>query len=315
MTISKELRTGVLVASAILIFFAGFYFLKGSDVFSNDKEYYCFNKTAAGLQESAMVQVKGIPVGQVTDIELAGARGVKVTIKVKKRISIPKGTVATVASPELLGGKVLVLDLGSGPGEEPAGATLPSAEGSDVLNQVSDQLTPRLEELKETISSFNVTITRINSLLNEQNKEAIAATLNSLKNTSESLAHISATFDKESAQITSIVRNANSITANLAKSNDSIQRIINNTSRITSQLANAPLQKTITDLEKTASELQSIMKKINNKEGSLGLLVNDKELYNNLNSSVKSINNLTDDLKARPGRYINISVFGGKKKD
>lgn len=315
MTISKEVRIGVLVAAAIVTFFAGFYFLKGSDVFSNDKDYYCYYKAAGGLQPSSTVQIKGINVGQVSAIELAGEKGVKVTISVKKRIGIPKGTVAVIASPDLLGGKIISLDLGSGPGEEPAGSTLPSTPGSDMLDKVSTELTPRLEELKETIASFNVTLARINTMLNEENKNAIAATLQSLKNTSENLAHMSATFDKESSQITGIIRNANSITSSFAKSNDTIQRIISNASRLTRQLADAPIQKTVADLEKTTAQLQGIMTKINNKEGSLGLLVNDKELYNNLNTSVKSLTNLTDDLKARPGRYINVSVFGGKKKD
>ncbi|GAA4463430.1 MlaD family protein [Nemorincola caseinilytica] len=315
MTISKEVRIGVLVAASIVIFFAGFYFLKGSDVFSSDKEYYCYFNTASGLAEASTVEIKGLSVGKVTKMELAGAKGVKVTLSVHNDVTLPKGTVANLTSSGLLSGKVISLDLGSGPGEEAEGATLPSTKGADVMDQVSGELTPRLEELKETIASFNVTLARVNAMLNEENKEAIASTLRSLKTTSENLAHMSATFDKESAQITGIIRNANSITGSLAKSNDTIQRIISNTNRITSQLANAPLQKTIADLEKTAVELQAIMKKVNNGEGSLGLLVNDKELYKNLNGSLKSITNLTDDLKARPGRYINISVFGGKKKD
>jgi phospholipid/cholesterol/gamma-HCH transport system substrate-binding protein len=80
-------------------------------------------------------------------------------------------------------------------------------------------------------------------------------------------------------------------------------------------LANAPIQKTIADLQKTTAQLQGIMDKVNNNQGSLGMLVNDKELYNNMNKSLKSVTELTNDLKARPGRYINVSVFGGKKKE
>jgi phospholipid/cholesterol/gamma-HCH transport system substrate-binding protein len=315
MAISKEVRIGVLVASAIGIFFAGFYFLKGSDVFSNSNEYTCYYNTAGGLQESSSVQIRGINVGKVTKMELAGDKGIKVTFTVNGKTAIPKGTVASLASADLLGTKVISLDMGSGPGEEPAGATLTAAKGSDMIEKVSGSLTPRLEELKTTIESFNVTIARVNDMLNEDNKSAIAATLQSLKTTSDNLAKITSTFEKESSQLTSIIRNTNSITSNLARSNDSVQRIINNTSRITSQLANAPLQKTIADLEKTAVQLQGIMEKINNSQGTLGLLVNDKEMYRNMNASLKSITNLTDDLKARPSRYISVSVFGGKKKD
>jgi len=311
MAISKEVKTGMLVASAIVIFFTGFYFLRGSDIFSNDKEYYCYYKSAGGLQGSSSVQIRGINVGHVVSMELAGEKGIKVTFAIKGKVAVPKGTIASLASADLLGTKVITLDLGSGPGEEPAGATLESAKSSDVVDQVSGSLTPRLEELKETIASFNVTLARVNSLLNEDNKNAITGTLQSLKTTSDNLAKLT----NENGQLNSIIRNTNSITANLAKSNDTIRSILNNTNKLSAQLANAPIQKTIADLEKVAGELHTIMSKINDGKGTMGMLVNDKELYNNLNSSLKSINNLTDDLKARPGRYISFSVFGGKKKD
>ncbi len=314
MNISKEIKTGLLVGSALVIFFTGFYFLKGADIFSNVKEYHCYYPSVDGLQKSSQVQIRGISVGQVIDMVLAGDKGVKVTLSITNNTEIPEGTVATIASPDLLGGKIVRLDLGSGPALAP-GAILKSHKDGGAIDKISGELTPRLGELKETITALNSALANINSLLGDENQKVIGATIQSLKATSDNLAKLSATISSESAQISSIIRNTNSITSNFAKSNDTVQRILSNFNKVSGQLANAPIQKTITDLQKTTAQLQGIMDKINNNHGSLGMFINNKDAYNNLNNSLKSITNLTDDLKARPGRYINLSVFGGKKKD
>jgi phospholipid/cholesterol/gamma-HCH transport system substrate-binding protein len=82
---------------------------------------------------------------------------------------------------------------------------------------------------------------------------------------------------------------------------------------VSRQLANAPIQQTVADLQNTTGQLKAIIQKINSDQGSLGLLINNKDLYNNLNTTINSITKLTDDLKAHPSRYINVSVFGKKK--
>jgi phospholipid/cholesterol/gamma-HCH transport system substrate-binding protein len=315
MNISKEVRIGLLVSAALVIFFVGFSFLKGSDIFSNDKDYYCYFPSVDGLQQSAFVQINGLNVGQVSGMELAGKQGVKVTLSVHNSTEITVGTIVNLASSDLLGGKVIKLDIGPGPGVEPAKAVLKSNVDAGAIDKISGELTPRLEELKGTIVAFNAALANINSIVGADNRESINGAISSLKVTADNLAKISDVLGKESGQISGVIRNTNSITANLAGSNDTIKRILSNFNRISAQIANAPLQKTITDLQKTTAQLQGIMDKINNNEGSLGMFINNKDAYNNLNSSLKSMTNLTDDLKAHPGRYINISVFGGKKKN
>jgi phospholipid/cholesterol/gamma-HCH transport system substrate-binding protein len=315
MKISKEVRIGLLVSAALVIFFIGFSFLKGSDVFSNDKDYFCYLSSAEGLQVSTVIQVRGLNVGQVTGMELAGEKGVKITLSVHRKTQLPTGTTAFLASSGLLGGPLVRLDLGKGPGVESPGAVLPAYKDGGAIDKISGELTPRLEELKETISAFNSALANINSLVGKDNQTAINGTIQSLKTTSDNLAHLSEALSKESNEITSIIHNTNSITGNLAKSNDTVQRILSNFSKISGQLANSPIQKTITDLQKASAQMESIMAKVNNNQGSLGMLVNDKDLYINMNKSLKSVTDLTTDLKAHPGRYITISVFGGKKKN
>jgi phospholipid/cholesterol/gamma-HCH transport system substrate-binding protein len=314
MNIPKEVRIGILVTAALVIFFTGFYFLKGADLFSNNFEYICYFENVDGLQKSSTVQVNGLVLGHVSRMELAGSRGVKLTLAVNKKIQLPIGTTAIFAAPDVLGPKLIRLQLGKGPGIIEPGTELPSTTEGGLVDKLSDQLTPSVSELKKTISTFNTTLENVNEIVDVENRKAISSAIQSLESTAHNLEQISHVLNKESTEVSSILHNTNSITANLVKSNDTVQRILSNVSNVSRQLANAPIQKTLSDLQHTTGQLQSIISKINNNEGSLGMLINNKEVYNNLNSSLKSLNSLTDDMKAHPSRYINVSVFGSKKK-
>ena len=163
MSLSKEARIGLLVTISLVIFFIGFYFLKGADIFSNEREYYCYYNNVDGLLNSANVQIKGLNVGHVAHMQLENGKGVRVSIMVDKSIALPEGSVAS--------------------------------------------------------------------------------------------------------------------------------------------------------LQSVSAQLHDVMTKINNGEGSLGKMVNDKALYDNLTKSLHSLDSLMGDVNAHPHRYINVAIFGGKKKD
>ena len=310
MSITKEVKTGLVVAVALVILFVGFYFLKGAKIFSSEKQYYCYYNDIDGLQSSAYVMTRGVNVGHVSRIELVDNKGVKVTITINKSVEIPEGTVASLASGDLLGAKVINLDQGSGPGFIKAGATLPSSKESGLVDKVSDQLTPRLAELKQTISLFNTALNGINSVVGEENQKELAAAIASIKSTADNLAQLSGSLNKEGSEMTGIIHDVKSFTGALAKNDDTIQHILANASNVTRQLANSPIQKTMGDLQKSISELHGVLDKINNNQGTLGMLINNKDVYNNLNSSLHSLNSLMEDIKAHPSHYINVTVFG-----
>ncbi|MES2701395.1 MAG: MlaD family protein [Bacteroidota bacterium] len=314
MYISKEVRIGFLVTTAIVIFFTGFYFLKGADLFSNNFKYYAYYPDIDGLQPSANIQIKGLNVGHVTKMELAGERGVKVQITVSKKVKLPQGTVANLASPDLLGGKVIQLVPGPGPGTLSPESELASANGGNAVDKLTNELSPRLRELKGTIVVLDSALRGVNALMSADNQAAISAAIKSIKTTADNLALVSNALGHESGAIAGIVRDAGAFTSTLAKSKDTIQRILANASTATRQMANAPIQRTIADLQKATDQLQSVVNKVNSSQGSLGMLINNKDLYNNLNGSVTSLRDLTNDMKAHPKRYLNFSVFGGGKK-
>ena len=309
MAISKEVKAGLIATAAAGILFFGFYFLKGADIFSSKRDYICYYDDVGGLQGSAAVQLHGMNVGNVSGIELKGSR-VQVKLSIKKSIAIPKGTIALLAQPDIMGSKVVQLDMGPGPGVLAAGDTLATLKQGGVVDKISGELTPRLAELKVTISEINRAMVGVNSIVGEQNQKALADALASIKVTADNLTVLSGTLSKESGEIAEVVHNAKTFTGGLAKNNDTISRVLANASNITRQLANAPIQRTLSDLQQSIHELHGIVDKINNNQGSLGMLINNKDVYNNLNGSLKSLNALMDDLKAHPSRYINVTVFG-----
>ena len=254
-----------------------------------------------GLQNSANVLVRGLAIGRVSDRKLQDDKGVRVTITINKNIDIPQGTTAILASTDLLGTKIIKLVPGPGPGKLEAGATIAGEKEGGMLDNVSNELTPRLQELKATIAAIDSTLA------------GIGAILVPIKVTAGNLASLTGTLNAQSGDIKGIMDNLNNFTYNLKGQNDTIDHMLANFNSVSRQLANAPIQKTVSQLQDAASQLKGIIEKINTNQGSLGMLINNKDLYNNLNNSLNSIEKLTDDLKAHPSRYINVTIFGKKK--
>ncbi len=314
MKMSKEARIGILVAAAILIFFAGFYFLKGANVFSAEKEYICHFANVQGLQASAAVQVKGMAVGTVSEIKLNDST-VRVVLSVSKKIRVPEGTVAKLISADLLGTKVISLELGTGQNEVKDEGELATAVEGGILDNLSVELSPLIKDVRIAVGKLDTALLSINVILNDSTKQRLNNTIASLDVTMKNFKDFSNSLNSKSGELSSVIDNANSITGNLAKNNENINHILDNAKATTDQLAKAPVEQTVKDLQSAANELRLVMGKINNNEGSLGMVVNDKQLYNNLTETLKTLNGLVADLQAHPSRYINLTIFGKKRKD
>jgi phospholipid/cholesterol/gamma-HCH transport system substrate-binding protein len=165
------------------------------------------------------------------------------------------------------------------------------------------------------VGTLDTVLLGVNNVLNDETQRRLNNSVASLDVTMKNFAELSDKLNKESAQLASIIRNANSITSNLANNNQQITNIIHNAEGISNQLASAPIDQTVKDLQSTISQLQGVISKVNNNEGSLGMMVNDKQLYNNLSETLKTLNALMADINAHPSRYINVTIFGRKNKN
>lgn len=315
MALSKEAKTGMMVTISIAVIAIGTYYLKGFNLFSSEKHYICYFDNVEGLTESATVQVKGKVVGNVNKITLQGNDKVKVDIGVSKNIVIPQGTVAAIFASDFMSAKFLKLELGNSSNVLTEDAEIPTKIMPGAIDKITGQLDPILASAGIVMQRLDSIMLGIQNVLDAETQQNLHQTVASLQTTMKNFASLSSSLNRESAQLAGILRNANSITANIARNSENIDGIMSNLKTTSDKLSKADLDLMVNKLERTLSETQILMSKINNGEGSLGMMANDKQLYNNLSSSLTSLDKLLEDLKKHPSRYINIRLFGRAPKD
>lgn len=303
-----------MVAVSVLVLFAGFYFLRGSNLFSSEMVYYAYYDNVSGLQPSAAVQLKGMQVGKVDKIELNGGNRVKVSIAIDKKTRLPKGTVAKLTSLDLLGTKGISLDLGTSSELVENKETLQDAVEGGLVDKISVEVTPLLTDVRKVVNNVDSVLTSVNMIFSQQARDDLQKSITALHVSMDHFSSLSGTLDKQSAALAHVVQNADKITTTLANNNANIDQTLKNLRTTTDNLSKAKIQETIAKLESAAEELDGVMKKINSGQGSIGMAVNDKTLYNDVTQTLKSLNELVADLKAHPSRYINVTVFGRKAK-
>ncbi len=313
MKISNETKVGILAAFAIALFIIGFNFLKGNDVFSSENEFYAKYNKVEGLAKSKPVLVNGYQVGRVSDLTLLPNGQILVQFKVKPQYAIPSNSIAGLQSTDLLGNKAIVFDLGNSKKMAIDGDTLQSNIEQNLLEQVE----PVQKKVEKIVTRLDSILTSVNHILTPQFQRdvnnsftSIAKTLKNLESTSKK---VDVLVGAESSRIDHILENAESISSNFNNYNKQINAILNNLDKVSSEVAKTNFKQTIDNANKAMASLQTAVDKVNNGKGSIGLLLNDEKLYNNLNNASKNLDNLMLDLKANPKRYVSFSVFGGRK--
>jgi len=312
MKISNETKVGILTITALTLLIVGFNFLKGKDVFNRTKKIYAVFSELGGLEKSNQVKINGLPIGVVyeTREKDKDVSGTVVTIRLTRDINIPDNSVAYISA-GLVGGSYITIEKGNSTAYLKLNDTLQTRLETGILGDVKAQLNPTLARVKDVLDSLKGTLSGVNSLFNSQNKANLIQTLNNLNNASNSLSKL---LDSETGALAKTLKNAQSITDNLQKNNDSITATISNAKRASEKLASLEIQPTIDSLGAAVSQLKMLVAKMNCKDGTLGALLNDKQLYNKVWDAILSAKILMDDLRTNPKRYVNLSVFGKKDK-
>lgn len=313
MKITNETKVGVLAAVAITVLIVGYSFLKGNDVFSRENEFYAIYTRVDGLTVSKPVLVNGYQIGRVSNLTLQPNGRILVQFKVDPEYAIPKNTIAKLESTDLLGGKAIVFELGSGSDFAADGDTL----NANVKKDLMDQVEPVQKKAEQIIARMDSVLTSVNNTLNPEFQRNFDRSFASIARTLETLEKTTRTVDglvtNQSSKISVIMTNLESISANFKNNNASITKIVDNFEKISDDVAKANFAQTITEANKAVADLQTVINKVNSGNGTLGQLINDERMYNNLNNAAANLDKLMIDLKANPKRYVSFSVFGGKK--
>lgn len=310
MKYSNEIKVGILAFVALTVLIVGFNFLKGSDLFSHTNKYYAIYEKVDGLTVSKPVMVNGFQIGRVSEMKLLQDGQIMVRFDVDQSYLVPVNTNAKLESNDILGNKIIVFVLGSSHEIAHNGDTL-SSSSEKSLSETVAPLQVKTERLLTRIDSLLGTI---NAVVNPKFQRNIDRSINSVANTLETLETFAKTVNSQTPKIEAILKDVQSMTDNLKNNNANITAVIKNFRTLSDNTAKADFAGTLNNANNSIKQLNAVMEKINTGKGSLGQLINDKQLYNNLNTSAVNLNSLMIDLKANPKRYVSFSIFGGKSK-
>jgi phospholipid/cholesterol/gamma-HCH transport system substrate-binding protein len=313
MTISNETKIGVLAVVALAALILGFNFLKGSSLFQHTKKLYALFDNVEGVEVSNAVQINGLTVGSVTAISESDkdlARGIVVTITMKKDVHIPRNSVATINS-GFISSATITVAKGDDSQFLNDGDTLLTKKKPNLLSQVQESVNPIILKLGGTLTSLDSLVQAVGTMFDPRLKNNFSAIVANLATTT---AQLQIMLNAQTGQLAQSLKNTNAFTANLARNNDHITHTLENVEKTTANLSSAKIPETVETLRATIADMQSLVGKISTNSGSLGMLMNDKRLYQNLEGTTRSLQILLDDLRLHPKRYVNVSVFGRKDK-
>jgi phospholipid/cholesterol/gamma-HCH transport system substrate-binding protein len=297
---TREVKVGIMAVSAIFILYFGLNFLKGIDIFSSASYYYASYENIGGLVPSSPVYVKGFKVGQVEEVkyDFSKKESFVIKISVSKDIKLPKGTIVQLYDEGLMGGKAIQLIY------EPILAsqtmytpndTIPSEVGTGLMAQVAGDLMPKIESISTQADSL---LRSVRVLV--ENKD-LNKSISSIEKTTANLAVTSAQLKNVmSNDVPHIMKDVNIVTSDFKQ--------------ITGNLKKIDYAATFASIDHTIANLNLITDKMNSSEGTIGLLLNNKDLYINLANTAANSDKLLIDLKANPKRYVHFSLFGDKTK-
>ena len=312
MKISNELKVGILAILAISGLIFGFNYLKGKDVFTSTPKIHAMFKDVGTLEKSNFVKVNGLTVGTVYSIEPAdpNMQNIIVTISLSKNVNIPSDSKAYIEG-SLLGSPTVVIEKGTANTYLKDGDTLATRIDAGLLGSLQAEVKPLVGKAKNVADTLNMLMGNVNDLMSINTKRDIQQAIAHLNNITKELDLV---MKSATQSLNASMSNFESITSNIKNNNQNINSILGNFKTLSDSLKSLDLQYTLNNLNSTIAGLKSTLGQVSNPEGSLGALMNDKQLYNRLNNVALSAEILLDDLRTHPKRYVNISVFGKKNK-
>ncbi len=307
MKLSREVKTGIIVIGGILLFILGFSYLKSTPLFDDSKTLYAIYPNVGGLQAGTQVSVNGFSVGTVNNIRFKDETGnLLVTFTVNNDFDFSKNSKAELFDTGIIGGKgIQIIPIFDGAPMTRSGDTLQATTKPGLTELVQTSLNPLKNRIEGAVSNADSLMINVNQVLDDRTKKDLRESIAGLSQLMKSL--------QGSAEVLNGILNDNK--GKLDSSLTNFRALTNNFAKLSDSLNNAGLGRTLASLESTVANLDNLMARINQGDGTLGKLMKDEELYTNLNNASRELDLLLQDFRLNPKRYVNVSVFGKKQKE
>jgi len=322
--ISKEIKTGVIAIIAIGLLVTGVNFLKGNSFFGGDDVYYVYFPQTGGVTPATSVQVNGVVVGKVMDVGLTGLKDVDKKVMITFNIQnndfkIPRGSRIVAGGLDLLTkGLIIYVNDDISKGFYKPKDKIQGELSIDITSQLKTAVDPIVQKVQAALGSLDEFINDVSSFWDTTATSELQGSLKELQVGIRKLGNVAdeagSLIASEKIRLGQILGNVESITGNLKKSNDQVAAILGNAKKLTDELVTADFKGTIDAAKNTLEKFNTTLEKANQGEGTLGKLLSDDQLYNELNATNKRLQELVEDINVHPERYIHFSVFGAKIK-
>lgn len=292
-----------IVAIMLLIF--GYNFLKGKNLLENSRTFYAVYDQVEGLSPSSAVTINGLQIGSVTNIKIRKDAKLVVTMNIKNDFPFSKSSVANIYGGDLIGGKsIAIVPSFEDKTNAVSGDTLKGEIEAGLLELVNDQLAPLQTKVESVVTSVDTLVKSVNYVMDTETKESIKKSI--------------IDFNKTVYLLNSTAKNVDFV---LSENLDGIQQSIKNATetsehlkQFSQDLSQVQVKKIIDNVDQTLLNIKSITQKMDEGKGSIGQLMTNDTLYTNIEKATKQLEELLQDLKLNPKRYMHFSVFGKKDK-
>lgn len=303
MKFKKELKIGIFVVVVLVASFFVINYLRGRDLFNREIEVVSYFETVDGLAESAPVTIKGYKAGKVTAVEyLSGEGNFKVVCSVLKEFEIPSDSRMTIYATDIMGSKGVKIDLGKSEQMISDGQTIEPAFEAGLLDGLASQVTPLLQKVNNTIDSLTVTVSGINALLSEANQTSISNTLVHLERTMKDVSAVAASIEGRSDDLNAFITNLSTLSAKLNSIVEKVDGTVDGVNDVIGEIHEA-------DLEGVVESFHSLLKNINDPDGTIGKLLVDGSVYDSLDALLTDVDSLVRKIEENPKKYMKLSVF------
>ena len=312
MKMKREVKVGLYALLMLLALYWGINFLRGKDIFNRTDTYYATYDQVNGIQKSSAIVIKGFKVGVVGNIKYDPHKSDMILLEfnINSKYKIPENSQARIYSDGLLGGKAIEIVLGNSERFLQNRDTLHSSADKDILELAGSELEIMKQKVTVITDNITQTLVSLNKIL-EENSSNINNTMSNIAEMSASLNHV-VTGERENLR--GIISNINDIAGTIKRNAGNIDAIMSDLGEFGDKLAEVDVKAMADNLTSSLDRLNSMLASVDDGEGTLGKLLKDDGLYDSLASASGNLSELLEDLRKNPGKYVNITVFGGRNK-